>query len=98
MNTNQDGEILGNHALVVKGYTIKDGEKHIIVNDPWRPCCNEMKEYMISYRIFLGEEQYTPNGYNIKGVLSVVHSIDEEAAYMNNNKKRRKGFRRKNKN
>ncbi len=97
INSKQDGEIIGNHALVVKGYKIKDGEKYIIVNDPWRPCCNEVKEYMLSYRIFLGEKQDTPNGYAINSILSVVHSIDVETKFINNNncKKRIQLFRKK---
>ncbi len=97
INPVQEGIIIGNHALVVKGYKIKDGEKYIIVNDPWRPCCNEMKEYILSYRIFFGEKQNTPNGYAINSVLSVVHSIHTEAKFIYNDrcKKRIKLFRKK---
>lgn len=97
INPSQDGEIRGNHALVVKGYKIKDGGKYIIVNDPWKPCCNEMKEYTLPYRIFLGEKQNTPNGYAINSVLSVVHSIHVETEFMNNDNRKKciKLFRKK---
>ncbi|NJL73866.1 MAG: hypothetical protein HC892_01335 [Saprospiraceae bacterium] len=70
-----DSRINATHAVVVKGYGVQNGTKFIVANDPWKPCCTVTQELVLPYSIFSSKRYDTKNGYQITGVLGIVHSI-----------------------